>query len=139
MVKKNIMWHFLCVCEKSLLVTKVFVVVKKKAFWFNWYFNGQILTNQKVVCWIKNPAHGRKRISRLMRLVGPIQFWRGCVIYLKKKKKINPERLLVFKALQIGPQMHKSTNRTPPTCGPSTSVDLPHMDNPCMQSRTPSF
>ena len=30
----------------------------------------------------KNPAYGRQRISRPMRIVGPIQFWRGCVIYL---------------------------------------------------------
>ena len=33
---------------------------------------------------IKNPAYGRQRISRPMRIVGPIQFSRGCVIYLKK-------------------------------------------------------
>ena len=30
----------------------------------------------------KNPAYGRQRISRQMRLVGPIQFRRGCIIYL---------------------------------------------------------
>ena len=30
----------------------------------------------------KNPAYGRQRISRPMRIVGPIQFWRGCVIYI---------------------------------------------------------
>ena len=30
----------------------------------------------------KNPAYGRHRISRPMRIVGPIQFRRGCVIYL---------------------------------------------------------
>ena len=34
----------------------------------------------------KNPAYGRQRISGPMRIVGPIQFWRGWVIYLKKKK-----------------------------------------------------
>ena len=34
-------------------------------------------------------------------------------------KEINPERLLVFKALQVGPQVHKSTSQTPPTGGPS--------------------
>ena len=37
--------------------------------------------------YVKNPAYGRQRISRPMRIVGPIQFPRGCVIYLKKKKK----------------------------------------------------
>ena len=30
----------------------------------------------------KNPAYGRQRISRPMRIVRPIQFWRGWVIYL---------------------------------------------------------
>ena len=30
----------------------------------------------------KNLAYGRQRISRPMRIVGPIQFWRSCVIYL---------------------------------------------------------
>ena len=33
-------------------------------------------------CKAKNPAYGRHRISWPMRIVGPIQFWRGCVIYL---------------------------------------------------------
>ena len=110
----------------------------------------------------KNHAYGRQRISRPMRIVGPIQFWKGCVINLKKRKKFNPEWLLVFKALQIGPQMHQSMSRAPPTCGPSTgaiwnnslflrlyeSVDeytsplvkhLPRVDNPCMQSRTTPY
>ena len=34
----------------------------------------------------KNPAYGRQRISRPMQIVGPIQFWRGCVIYFRKMK-----------------------------------------------------
>ena len=34
----------------------------------------------------KNPAYGRHQLSRPMRIVGPIQIWRGCVIYLRKKK-----------------------------------------------------
>ena len=34
----------------------------------------------------KNPAYGRHQHSRPMGIVGPIQFWRGCVIYLLKKK-----------------------------------------------------
>ena len=110
----------------------------------------------------QNPEYGRQRISRPLRIAGSIQFWRDCLIYLLKKK-INPEQLLVFKALQIGPQMHQSTSLTPRTRGPSTgaiwnnssllrlykSVDectspqvkhLPRVDNPCMQFRTtPSF
>ena len=37
------------------------------------------------LCWSdsKNPAYGIQRISWQMRTVGPIQFWRGCVIYLR--------------------------------------------------------
>ena len=31
---------------------------------------------------IKNPAYGRHQVSQPMRIVGPIQIWRGCVIYL---------------------------------------------------------
>ena len=30
----------------------------------------------------KKPAYGRQRISRPMRIVGPLQSWRGCMIYL---------------------------------------------------------
>ena len=33
---------------------------------------------------MKNPAYGRQRISRPLRRVGPIQFWRGCMIEEKK-------------------------------------------------------
>ena len=40
----------------------------------------------------------------------------------RRKKSINPERLLVFKALQVGPQMHQSTSQKPPTHGPSTGA-----------------
>ena len=40
----------------------------------------------------KNPAYGRHRISRPMRILGPIQFWRGCVIYLKNLKKKKNQR-----------------------------------------------
>ena len=36
---------------------------------------------------LENPAYGRHRISRPMRIVGPIKFWRVCVIYLEKKEE----------------------------------------------------
>ena len=36
----------------------------------------------------KNPAYGRHRISRPMQIVGPIQFWRVCVIYLEEEEKM---------------------------------------------------
>ena len=43
---------------------------------------------QELVNWReKNPAYGRHRISRPMRIVGPIQFWSVCVIYLEEKEK----------------------------------------------------
>ena len=35
----------------------------------------------------KNPAYGRHQPSRPMRIVGPIQFWRGCVIYRSSSKR----------------------------------------------------
>ena len=35
----------------------------------------------------------------------------------KREKKINPDRLLVFKALRVGPQMHQSTS--PTLCSPN--------------------
>jgi hypothetical protein len=34
----------------------------------------------------KNPAYGEQRISWPMRIVGPIQFWRGCLIYQKEER-----------------------------------------------------
>ena len=34
----------------------------------------------------KNPAYGRHQLSRPMQIVGPIQFWRGCVIYQSAPK-----------------------------------------------------
>ena len=34
----------------------------------------------------KNPAYGKYQLSRPMRIVGPIQFWRGCVIYRSAPK-----------------------------------------------------
>ena len=40
----------------------------------------------------KNPIYGRHQLSWPMRIVGPIQFWRGCVIYLYKKHKNKNKR-----------------------------------------------
>ena len=34
----------------------------------------------------KNPAYGRPRLSWPMRIVGQIQFWRGCAIYRSAPK-----------------------------------------------------
>ena len=57
----------------------------------------------------KNLAYGRHRISRPMRIKAPIFFL--------FKKKFNPEQLLVFKALQVGQQMHQSKNLQRPMKG----------------------
>ena len=46
-----------------------------------------LLLKFKLHMQMKNPAYGRQRISRPMRIVGRIQFWRGCKIYLKKDNK----------------------------------------------------
>ena len=61
----------------------------------------------------KNLASGRQRISRPMRITGPIQFWRGCMIYLfflererscviflKKRKKRGKEKKIPGKPLE---------------------------------------
>ena len=48
---------------------------------------GDFFAAQKTFVCIKNPAYGRHRISRPMRIVGPIKFWRVYVIYLEKKNK----------------------------------------------------
>ena len=49
-------------------------IVKISLFVFN--------TSLFLYLFYKNPAYGRHQLSRLMRIVGPIQIWRGCVIYL---------------------------------------------------------
>ena len=36
---------------------------------------------------MKNLAYGRQRISQPMRIVGQIQFLRGCMVYQRKRKK----------------------------------------------------
>ena len=95
----------------------------------------------------KNPAYGRHQISWPMR------------IGKQKRKKFNPERLLVLKALWVRPQVHQCTSWTPPMHEPSTgaiwinssclglyeSVDectsppvkhRPRVDDSCMQSGT---
>ena len=41
----------------------------------------------------KNPAYGRHQLSRLMQIVGQIQFWRGCVIYRSTpKSELGPRK-----------------------------------------------
>ena len=58
----------------------------KLGFCANFSFFKLGITSETNCKWNKkNPAYGRERISGPMRIVGPIQFWRGCVIYLKNK------------------------------------------------------
>ena len=45
----------------------------------------------------KNSAYGRHQLSRPMRIVGPIQIWRGCMIYKNKFKKINKKKIKKIK------------------------------------------
>ena len=51
---------------------------------------------------------------------------RSTNIFLLKKNKLqfNPERILVLKALRVGPKMHQSTSPSPPRRGPSTDATL---------------
>ena len=75
-------WH---VC-KSKRVKNMQSYTSKK-FWslgmfINW---GKNVFSQPLLC-KKNPAYGRHELSRPMRIVGPIQFWRGCVIYRSAPK-----------------------------------------------------
>ena len=37
--------------------------------------------SKKPICKMKNPAYGRHQFSWPLRIVGPIQIWRGCVIH----------------------------------------------------------
>ena len=58
------------------------------------YIIGQYWSRDGFICQIwrwygfdkKNPAYGRHQLSRPMQIVGPIQFWRGCVIYRSAPK-----------------------------------------------------
>ena len=63
-----------------LYIRKKILVVTNKQKLFLCPFLYCVRNSRNTV--IKNPAYGRQRISRPMRIVGPIQFWRGCVIYL---------------------------------------------------------
>ena len=49
------------------------------------HVNLKVACNARTYTFKKNPAYGRHQLSRPMRIVGPIQIWRGCVIYLTKK------------------------------------------------------
>ena len=61
----------------------------------------------------KNLAYGRHPISWPMRIEGPIFF----VVEMIRKIKIQSGTTPLFKTLQVGPQMHQSTSRTPRVSG----------------------
>ena len=78
----------------------------------------------------KNPTYRIQRISQPMRIVGPIQFWRGCVIYFKKKRKKSTWNDSLF--LRLYKLVHKCTS--------SRVEHLPCVDLPRVQSgTTPCF
>ena len=70
--------------------------------------------------WLKNPAYGRHRISRPMRIVGPIKFWRVCVIYLEKK--IKNGRLM---RPRVHAYTHPRVHMTDPRGGDGCSAPTP--------------
>ena len=73
-------------------------------------------------CVKENPAYGRHRISRPKRIVGPIQFWRVCVIYLERKKIKKNGSVDV----STRPRVHASTRpRNGSTRGPWTLCTHP--------------
>ena len=47
----------------------------------------------------KNPAYGRHQLSWPMRIVGPIQIWRGCVIFLPPSPPPLPTAVAAAKGL----------------------------------------
>ena len=74
----------------------------------------QLGTNHVTMCcqWQtlkKNPAYGRYQLSRPMRIVGPIQFWRGCMIYLYIKIKKYPPPLPRQGAFRWGSAIRKTS------------------------------
>ena len=68
----------------------------------------------------KTPAYGRHRISRPMRIVGPIQFWRVCMIYLEKK-----EEETKWGGWRIHASMHTRVHTTDPRGGDGRSAPTP--------------
>ena len=62
---------------------------------------------------LKNPAYGRQRISWPMRIVGPIQFWRACmIIYIYFYFLIGFVIFLTKKIVPDGHQNSVSSMRT---------------------------
>ena len=88
---KEIILDFFFVCDQILPLVSKMIIDEKGELALTTYRRGNIvkLDHNMLILEIdlafhkeKNPAYGRQRISRPMRIVGPIQFWRGCVIYL---------------------------------------------------------
>ena len=61
----------------------------------------------------KNPAYGRQRISQPMRIVGLIQFLRGCMIYLREEEKKTEKKRKKLGGWRVHastrPRVHAST------------------------------
>ena len=69
---KYLQYLILCLLERMY-----FLLSQTNFGWLNWIYLVNLVF---LSCFEKNPAYGRQRISRPMRIVGPIQYWRGCVI-----------------------------------------------------------
>ena len=84
--------------KKSITSFKTFLIWIKKVSLFKpledlssltsiWYgfisqYKNVLKCQPKVAYLHKNHAYGRHQLSRPMRIIGPIQIWRGCMIYL---------------------------------------------------------
>ena len=73
-----------------------------------WITNGWILScygPPYVALQLKNPAYGRNQLSWPVRILGPIQFWRGCVIYRSAPKSGQTDKHTNKHTLQLLDQL----------------------------------
>ena len=71
---------FIVFDHRKKITLDIALVVSQLRSYFMFWKGIFILHNKHLIK--KNPACGRQRISPPMRIVGPIQFWRGCVIFI---------------------------------------------------------
>ena len=109
--------------QKLQTTTKIFIFTCLSTGFFK--TTGRSVTRHHffMVAFInKYPAYGRHRISQPMRIVGPLQISRVCVIYLEKKEKKKMGRL-------TRPSVHASkrprVHATAPRVGNGRSAPTP--------------
>ena len=94
-----------------LLVHRMHAERIAKAVWlyvFKIAFPASLLPLRKLL--FLNPAYRRHQLSQPMRVVGPIQFWRGCVIYQQKKYIY---RLSIFSKKKVLGKPWENHGKTP--------------------------